>query len=251
MQAAEYTKMFDNEQTFWWHRGKFFLVKNFMERHARSVAFSNILEIGCGNGETAKYLSNFGEVLGIDIAPEALTASQHNGFQNIITTDINTYNIESLAASFDLVFALDVLEHIQDDLEVMRRAYKLLKEGGWFVVNVPAHKFLWSEHDEALHHKRRYHRLEITQKLKDAGFTIDKTSYFVCTAFFPILAIRTWNTFFKKSAYPKTSYVHLPKLLNDFATFVMSIEANILNTVSLPFGTTITVFARKHEEKLA
>jgi 2-polyprenyl-3-methyl-5-hydroxy-6-metoxy-1,4-benzoquinol methylase len=245
MHAGEYVKMFENEKTFWWHRGKFFLVKNFMGMHAPQGLSAEILEIGCGSGETAVYLSNFGEVTGIDVAPESLKMSIQNGFLNVITADINTYDISAMSGKFDIVFALDVLEHIQDDLETMRRAFRMLKRGGWFIVNVPAHKFLWSEHDESLHHKRRYHKLEINQKLKDAGFTVVKTSYFVTAAFFPILVIRTWNTFFKKSAYPKTSYMRLPKPLNDFATFVMKLEANILNTHSLPFGTTITVLARR------
>lgn len=245
MQAAEYIKMFENEKTFWWHRGKFFLVKNFMDLHAQRGLFSEILEIGCGSGEIAAYLSNFGDVTGVDIAPESFTSSMQNGFLNVITADINSYDTSSMSGKFDFIFALDVLEHIQDDSETMRRAFKMLKRGGWFVVNVPAHKFLWSEHDEALHHKRRYHKLEINQKLKDAGFTLVKTSYFVSVAFFPILFIRSWNTLFKKSAYPKTSYMRLPKPLNDFATFVMKLEANILNVSSLPFGTTITVLARR------
>lgn len=246
MDAAEYIKMAEFEKTFWWHKGKLFLIQsilgNLNKTHQKPL---KILEIGCGSGEIIEKLAKDHDVLGIDISQDALDFCVKRGLKNLLKGDINELDILKYQNSFDYVLALDVLEHIQDDFETMKRAYSMLKPGGYFIVNVPAHKFLWSEHDEALHHQRRYHSLEIKQKLTDAGFDIVKKSYFVATAFFPILLIRTWNTFFKKSAYPKSSYVILPKKLNDIATKVMKAEAKLLNIFNLPLGTTITVIAKK------
>jgi len=238
--------MAEFEKTFWWHKGKLFLVQNLLNLLNKSTNTKlNILEIGCGSGEITSYLSQKNNVMGIDIFAEALDYCREKGLTNLVEGDINQLDITKYYSTFDFILALDVLEHIQDDVETMHRAYSMLKPGGYFLVNVPAHKFLWSEHDEALHHKRRYHSLEITQKLKDCGFAIVKKSYFVTTAFFPIFFIRTWNTFFKKSAYPKTSYVPLPTYLNGLATKIMSLEAKLLCKFSLPLGTTLTVVAQK------
>jgi len=204
-----------------------------------------ILEIGCGTGEITQSLTEFGNVKGIDVSEEAISFCKKRNIANVVLGDVNNLDISGDKEKYDFILALDVLEHIQDDLETMRRARYMLKEGGYFIVNVPAHKFLWSEHDEALHHKRRYHSVEIKQKLKDSGFDIIKYSYFVSTAFFPIFLIRSLTTLFKRNAYPKTSYIVLPEFLNNFAIKVMSAEAKLLTKMKLPIGTTLTVVARK------
>lgn len=116
-----------------------------------------------------------------------------------------------------------------------------------FFVNVPAHKFLWSEHDEALEHKRRYHRLELTKKLNDAGFEIVSNSYFVTIISPLIILYRAWGNIFGKSAYPKTSYVLLPKKLNDFFVTLLKIETRLLLKTFIPFGVTLNVVAKKNK----
>ena len=246
MQQLEYTRMAEFEKSFWWHKGKLFLVRNLIQIYSEEMKRPlEILEIGCGTGEITQSLMEFGNVKGIDISEEAINFCKERNLVNIVLGDINNLDISQEKEKYDFILALDVLEHIQDDLETMRRAHIMLKKGGYFIVNVPAHKFLWSEHDEALHHKRRYHSVEIKQKLKDTGFEIVKYSYFVTTAFFPIFVIRTLTTLFKRNAYPKTSYIALPGFLNSFAIKVMDVEAKLLTKMKLPIGTTITVVAKK------
>jgi len=122
----------------------------------------------------------------------------------------------------------------------------MLKVGGYFLVTVPAHKFLWSEHDEALHHKRRYHSLEITKKLEDTGFTVVKKTYFIATALPAIVLFRLWGNIFGKSAYPKTSYVVLPGIFNNLMIKLLSLEARVIKKFNLPIGATIAVVAKKN-----
>ena len=246
MQQLEYTRMAEFEKSFWWHKGKLFLVRNLIQIYSEEMKRPlEILEIGCGTGEITQSLMEFGNVKGIDISEEAINFCKERNLVNVVLGDINNLDISQEKEKYDFILALDVLEHIQDDLETMRRAHIMLKKDGYFIVNVPAHKFLWSEHDEALHHKRRYHSVEIKQKLKDTGFEIVKYSYFVTTAFFPIFVIRTLTTLFKRNAYPKTSYIALPGFLNSFAIKVMDVEAKLLTKMKLPIGTTITVVAKK------
>jgi hypothetical protein len=129
-------------------------------------------------------------------------------------------------------------------MEIVR---KLLKPGGLFFVTVPAYKFLWSTHDEALYHLRRYHSLEIKTKLKDSGFKILKHTHFVATMFFPIASVRLLNNFIQRKAYPKSHYLSLPSFLNDLLTWFLKVETVLINFIYLPFGTTHVVVAKKEE----
>ncbi|OGC77466.1 hypothetical protein A2619_03920 [candidate division WWE3 bacterium RIFOXYD1_FULL_39_9] len=121
----------------------------------------------------------------------------------------------------------------------------MLAPGGMFFINVPAHKFLWSEHDEALEHKRRYHSVELKKKLIDSGFEIVSKSYFVSITSPGIILYRFWNNIFGRSAYPKTSYVILPKFLNDIMVKTLELETRMLIKFGLPFGVTLNIIARK------
>jgi SAM-dependent methyltransferase len=248
MNQAEYTKMAEFENDYWWHQGKVHLVTTLVESMFPGRKDLKILEIGCGTGGVTKSLTEYGDVTGIDTSADALEYCRKLGLTNILQADINEMDLSEYQGKFDLVLALDVLEHIQDDLETMRRVRRLLNKGGLFLINVPAYKFLWSEHDEALHHKRRYHSLELTTKLKDSGFKIVKRTYFVA-AVFPVMVIyRMLGNFFRRSAYPKTSYVILPKFLNNLMVKVLSVEAAIARRAALPVGATLTVVAGLSEE---
>src|SRR3989344_3261682 len=246
MEQNEYIKMEHFEKFYWWHKGKLFMVNELLNKYLlKKKGKLKILEIGCGTGKTLSTLSTWGEVYGIDISKEAVNFCKSKGFKNVELADINEMDIKKYEGKFDLIVTLDVLEHIQDDVETLKRIYKMLKKGGLVLINVPAYKFLWSEHDEALHHKRRYHSLELTQKVKDSGFTIIKKSHFVFTTFFPIALFKFLSNFFKKTADPTDSYIMLPKPVNEILSKILYLEANLIKNISLPLGTTICLIAKK------
>jgi len=244
----EYEKMATFEKDYWWHRGRLRLLDTLIGKYAENRTDLKILEVGCGTGENAEYLKKYGLVYGMDIADEAIKFCRERGLERIYKddlVDIKTPELLEQKGKFDVILALDVLEHIQDDVAAMSNVKDLLGENGVFIATVPAHKFLWSEHDESLHHKRRYHSLEIKRKLADAGFEVLRKSYFIVT-FFPIIVFyRFWNNIFGKSAYPKTSYVLLPEAINNFFYKLLQIEAKIIKDFDFPVGTTIVTVAKK------
>ena len=244
MNNVEIQIMADWEKDYWWHRGKMYLINTLILNYFPNRKDLEILEIGCGAGEITKELLKYGSVVGVDLSEKAAEVCLSRGLPSILIGDINEIDLSQLGGKFDLVLALDVLEHIQDDTETMRRVRALLQDDGLFIVNVPAHKFLWSEHDEALFHKRRYHSFELTQKLKDSGFEIVKKSFYVCTASPAMAFYRIWGNLFGKSAYAKTSYVKLPHFLNELMVNILKLEAKIAAKWSLPFGVTLTVVAK-------
>ncbi len=248
MEAVEYKKMEDFERYYWWHRGKLSLISTLHQKYMEGKTGLHILEIGCGTGEVLNLLKKWGEVTGVDYSEEAIDVCRSRGFKDLYCEDINKLDISKNNGNYDLILALDVLEHIRNDVETMKKVRKLLKPGGMFFVTVPAYKFLWSTHDEALHHLRRYHSLEIKQKLRDSGFEIIKSTHFIASLFFPIAFVRLLNNFIRRKAYPKTHYFPLPEKVNNFFTKLLEIESKIIKSTNLPIGTTLVVVAKNNEK---
>ncbi|MEK7595204.1 MAG: class I SAM-dependent methyltransferase [Patescibacteria group bacterium] len=245
MENVEYKKIADFEKSYWWHLGKIHLLNSLLNTYLRPSEKPLIMEIGCGTGEVLKALAKRGEVIGLDISTQALSFSKKLGMKNLILGDFNELDLTPYKNKLDAVVALDVLEHIQADLKAIKRVHEILKKDGLFFVNVPAHKFLWSEHDEALHHKRRYRMNEITKKLEDGGFKVIKRTYFVSFAFPAIAFFRVWSNFFGRNIYPKTSYVLLPAFLNSLMLKMLKFEAFIVTHGFLPMGTTVAIVAQR------
>ena len=250
MNKNEYEKMRKEETFYWWHVGRIYFIKQYLKLlKDRNKIISKkrslkIFELGCGTGEVTKELLKFGKTKSIDISPEAIEACLSLGLE-AEQADIVSMETGAHVRKYDIAVALDVLEHIRDDVTAIKKIHKILNKNGHFIITVPAYKFLWSEHDEALHHCRRYHTFELQKKLEQNGFEIVKKSHFVFTAFVPIVFFRFWNNIFGRRVQPKTSYVHLPKFLNDFAINVLKVESKIINKISLPVGTTLFFMARK------
>jgi hypothetical protein len=124
--------------------------------------------------------------------------------------------------------------------------HRVLRPEGFLVVAVPAYRFLWSEHDEALMHRRRYVASELHIKLTCSGFRVLKRSYAVFFAFFPIVFYRLFRGLFPKDPLaPKASYVLLPAFLNSLFIVLLRIEAWMMGAIDLPWGTSIIVLAQK------
>ena len=249
MNLSEYTRMEKFEKTFWWHKGRFYLLSLILNKHLPKKEHKQIFEIGCGTGETITFLSTYGEVTGIDISPEAVEFFVKKGKKNVILGDINDLDMKIHKGKYDAVLALDVFEHVREDQKTMKRASEMLSDDGILLITVPAHKFLWSDHDEALQHVRRYHPRELRHKLTEANLEIMKFSYFVTTAFFPIFLIRMWRNIYWKASYHEASYVPLPKKLNKFAINILKVEARLFQMIGLPVGTTLVAVAKKSDVK--
>src|SRR5207253_4948029 len=93
-------------------------------------------------------------------------------------------------ATFDLVTALDVVEHLDDDTQGLREMRRVLKPQGCALLFVPAFMWLWGVQDDVSNHRRRYTRQQIVERLEAAGYTIERATYANWTFFAPILAGR-------------------------------------------------------------
>lgn len=244
MNHTEIQEMSNFEKTYWWHVGKKRLVVALMDTYVGKKDLK-ILEIGSGGGEISKELLSYGKVYANDISDYALQLCKEKGVSGLILGDITELDLSKYHETFDVVLALDVLEHIQDDVKAIQVVKGLLKPGGTFLINVPAYKFLWSAHDEVLHHKRRYTGYEISMKLSTQGFSIIKKTHFVFFMFPVMASFKFFSNFISRDYNPKTAYIKLPDSLNSLMVKILEFEILLLKKFNLPFGTTLSVVAKK------
>jgi len=242
MNQKEYEKLYRFEHFYWWHVGRRDILKTFLERFLKSRK-NQILEIGCGTGGNLEVLSQFGKVIGLDISEQALSFCKKRGFNNLVLGRAEKTNFSS--ESFNLVVALDVLEHIKEDEAALKEAWRILKKGGHFLATVPAYQFLWSEHDEALGHQRRYSISDFSKKLNKSGFDILKRSYLISFVFPLVFGYRILRKIFFPQSKQNTAYLILPKFINNLFIYLLKLESFLLRYFDFPFGISIIVIVSK------
>ena len=229
-------------ETYWWFVGRRAILESVLRRFAKRSRVA--VDVGCGTGRNMQLLSNYGDcVIGFDFSRVAVSLAASQG-RRVACADCKVMPLAD--ASVELISALDVLEHLDDDMHGLREFHRVLKSNGLLLLTVPAYRFLWSEHDEALSHRRRYVASELHVKLTCSGFRVLKRSYAVFFAFFPIVVYRLFRGLVPKDPLaPKASHVILPAPLNKLLTGLLKIEAWMMGAVNIPWGTSIIVLAQK------
>lgn len=247
MEKIEYQRLFERETFYWWNIGRREILKSVLRRHLASQQGFSILDIGCGAGGNIKILGEFGSVIGLDVSEEALKfANKHGAFKELILGDAE--HLPFPDGAFGLVSAFDVLEHISDDQKAIREMFRVLQRGGFALITVPAHRWLWSRHDEALHHLRRYTDKELRAVVSVAGFIVITHSHFVTPAIAFLLIrklIRRIKFLFNITEITDTYDVVLPRPLNTALIWWLLMEKVIMRILPIPFGSSLVIFARK------
>jgi len=236
-----YERMFSYEEGNWWYKGRRELITDMIRRvhPASSKAALRILDVGCGTGLNSKSFERFGHVSGLDMSEEALKFCKLRGRTDLIRGSADSLPVKD--GTIDIVCALDVLEHIEDDFSAMQELNRVLKPGGFLVLTVPAFMFLWSSHDEVLHHKRRYTRKNLLQNLKISGFTINKSTYWNFFLFPAVASIRLIRK--KKSATVVRDDI---ADLHNFLIIILALENKLIRLgISFPVGVSIFCICKK------
>ena len=120
----------------------------------------------------------------LDLSAKALSFCRDRGLEQLVRGDAAQPPFGD--GTFDIVLALDLIEHVEDDRAALSGLWRVLKPGGRLIVFTPAFQFLWSAQDRVSHHFRRYTAPELRSKLVEAGYAIDKLSY-ANTLLFPVV----------------------------------------------------------------
>jgi SAM-dependent methyltransferase len=230
------------EDTHWWFLGRRRLVLAELARHAGPRA-GRILDVGCGTGGMLPHLAQFGDALGLDSADEAEAACKQRCVPFVHGWGSRLPFIDG---AFDVVTALDVIEHVPDDAAILRELLRVLRPGGLLLLTVPAYQFLWSQHDVFNHHQRRYRRSRLGALLRANGFEIAKLSYYN-TVLFPAAMLRKASMRVNKSsASPAASHLdEVSAPLNRLLRWVMAGEQPLVERFDMPFGASIICAARR------
>jgi SAM-dependent methyltransferase len=210
---------------------------------------TKILEIGCSAGVLIRQLqaAGYASIRGIDISQEAIAECHRRRTPEAMVMDAQRLDFPD--SSFGLITASDVLEHLADDQGALREWYRVLAPGGLLMVFVPAFPILWSEHDIANQHCRRYRLDELCAKASAAGFTVERKSYWNASLFLPIAAVRTCKRLFSKRDRKGVCDSDLfppPAALNwSLYKILMSENAALCHGFNFPFGVSAMIITRK------
>jgi SAM-dependent methyltransferase len=242
MNPEEYAQLFRLGETHWWFVGTRDILFSVVHRDMTNRA--PILDVGCGSGLLMKRFEDVGRVFGVDNSRESLDHCRGIGFSRLSQASAEALPFKS--AAFDFVIAADMLEHCEDDEAVLREMHRVTASGGTFLASVPAYNFLWSAHDVALHHKRRYSRGELIRKVKAGGYTVNRASYFNSVLFPPLAVSRlTLGKLREYSTGRRIKYYENLRFLNAALLGVMRVERWLLARCNLPFGLSILLLASK------
>jgi SAM-dependent methyltransferase len=241
MDRQTYDRMRLLQADHWWFRGRRKILSGLIADLGLPKS-AQILEVGCGPGGNLSMLSAFGEVVGLEPdADSRAYAAENTGVR--VEGGLLPGGLPFEAASFDLVCAFDVIEHVDEDQASMTALAALLKPGGYMAATVPAQPWMWSRHDELHHHKRRYRMGAFRRLFGAAGLSIIKASYFNTLLFPPIAAIRAVKMLTRSTAADDDAMPSAP--VNGLLAALFGAELGWLRLAPLPFGVSIIVIARR------
>jgi SAM-dependent methyltransferase len=187
MDERQMKAMLDLDDQHWWYRGRRSVIRAELER-LPLPAEARVLDAGCGSGRTLEELRDYGEVYGIELDPEAAGVARARRRGEVAIGRLEELPWED--CTFDLITCLDVIEHTPDDRLTLRELRRVCKPSGWLLVTVPAYQALWSLHDEANHHYRRYSRATLRAAALDAGWGVRRLTSFNSLLLAPAAAVR-------------------------------------------------------------
>jgi SAM-dependent methyltransferase len=231
------------DEHHWWYRGRRRVIRAELDR-LPVPARAQILDAGCGSGRTLQELVSYGEVRGIELDADAASLARQRGYGEVRVGRLEELPWEDEA--FDLITCLDVIEHTPDDLGTLTELRRVTRPRGFMLVTVPAYPALWSVHDEANHHYRRYSRRSLSAAAQAAGWIVQRVSSFNSLLLAPAAAVRVAQRRFGTHNGYTNDLALGPQWLNDALERPLQLEAKWLGQGhTLPAGLSLLAVLRR------
>lgn len=243
MDPGLYPLMAQVEDRHWWFCSRRAIVANVLSRLSLTPG-ARILEPGCGTGGNFAMLARFGEVYAMDSDLEACKFARERKTAVVEPGELpDRVPFENI--SFDLVVMTDVLEHLDRDQESLAVLRQRLKPGGWLLATVPAFPFLWSAHDTAHRHRRRYVASDFRALFERAGYAVAYLNYYNFLLFPAIATVRLLGRLRKSSPRHEHDLRLHSGPVNSLLRAVFSSEQYAIGRVPVPFGVSLLAVVQK------
>ncbi len=237
---SEEARLAERERTYWWHIAK----RNFLRVVFRRFSIPErsepwVLDVGGAGGETKELFGGETRFVVVEPAMTIPLLQSRVPLRVVARAEFLPFRPNQ----FDIVIAADVLEHIENDSHAVDEIGTIVRSGGYFLVTVPAYPALYSSHDEALGHFRRYQRKELLHLFPKSQWRI-----LFLSSIFVFLLLGTILRRFRSprgSPQPISSYVDVPGWFNQFLILWCKCEATWLRCSTWPMGTSLVLFAKK------
>ncbi|HBB94308.1 MAG TPA: methyltransferase type 11 [Blastocatellia bacterium] len=245
MMKHTYPILYELEESHWWHIGRRRIIGSFVKEICSKITdhYPQILDVGCGTGANLKMLAQFGDAQGVDVSSDAVAFCRERGLGNVKLGAAESLPFED--NGFDLVTALDVVEHMDDDVAGLREMRRVLRPEGRLLLFVPTFMFLWGLQDEVSNHRRRYRLAELRRAVTAAGFQVERTAHANITFFLPVLLVRKLMRLTGIRVETESS-INIPALNRAFGALLGS-ERYWLRYLNIPFGVSGLCVARRVE----
>ena len=230
------------ESRHWWFLSRNQIVTWVLKAKARRLA--NFLEVGCGTGFVISGIAKAFPALELE-ASEYFEDGLLIARQRLPQCRFRQLDATAMAeeCSYDCIGSFDVIEHIDADECVLSNFNRALRTGGFLLLTVPQHPWLWSAADDYAHHVRRYTVQELRRKVQHAGFRIEYCTSFV-SVLLPLMALQRLSS--RNQHYNPDDEFKISPLLNAALYLVMQLELILLRLgLRFPAGGSLLVLARK------
>jgi SAM-dependent methyltransferase len=249
VQPNEYEIMFRAEETHWWYRALRRIVSYNLDCYLPCWREERILDGGCGTGANLASFGHCVDHIGLDLAEQALEFSARRGLSKLVQGDVSALPFR--AGVLAAVLSTSVLYHrwVPSVDLALRECHRVLRDGGFLLLELPAYKFLGSAHDEAVDTARRFTRREVVDSLCRNGFTVRRATYWNTLLFPMIWLIRAFKLMrsgrdFGPGRGPSPA-------INALLDAIMRVEFLLLKCFPLPFGVSISCVAQKASAPMA
>ena len=235
------------EARHFWFRGFRRFVTPLVRSALRGRTAPRILDCGCGTGGNLELLGRFGRAYGFDLSEIGPRIAREAGRTAVARASATAAPFPS--AVFDLVTSFDVLYSLDEPSEeaAVRELFRMLKPGGYAVINVAAMPMLTGDHSVLSRERRRYTRTSLRRLLERAGFTIVRLTYTNATLFVPLAMVRGFHRCRGLSTEAEAHQeIAVPSAaVNETLSALLAIESLWLRAVDNPFGSSLLCLARK------
>ena len=241
--VAQYHRL---ETTHWWFliRQKIIIqvLKKYIPKQKHSL---KILNAGAASGASSQWLSSLGEVISVENDVLFLDFLMN---ENVAVVNASVTALPFDDDSFDVVCALDVVEHVADDAKTIDELIRVCKPGGKICITVPACQSLWSAHDEVNKHFRRYSKKELISLVDWQKNKLLYSTHFNTILFPLIFIVRKIGKLFRKKDNKEKSdfdYYKTNRLLSAALKKIFGLEVFLLKFVKFPFGVSLLMLIEK------